>query len=364
MIEYRIDVKTRAGVPVAVITDYLELGYSKRVNEPGLLTVALKGDHPAIALLQHAGQVEVWRRDPARDLDWHCDFRGLYMSQTRAFSDHELFVMSCPGAMTQLAWRYVAYPAGTINRNAFENKPAETIMRQLVKYNATASATTPDGRIRPGAITGISEGADLGRGKRVDWYCAWKNLLETLQDLAKVAGGDFDLVQTGAQAWTFQFYPGQLGTDRSGSGSDGVLFALERGNMANAVYKLDRMGEATVAIVGGQGEAQDRLVVVETGPDYHPTLNNIEKFTDGRSDASENGLRNTGRKLLEEKRAVGSLTFDVIQTPNTLYGKHYFLGDLVRARYAGIDMVRKVLAVSINFRDTGEEAIQLEMGNP
>jgi hypothetical protein len=356
--EYRLDIKTAAGVLVAQVTDFLALTYTKRVNQPGTLSFVLAGDHSAIAQLAHNGQVEVWRRDPVNGIAWYCDHYSLYRAQERQYTDHDVFTARCPGQLSMLDWRIVAWPAGTANRSVFASAKAETILKTLVTYNAGASATTANGRIRNGAITGISSAADAAGGNTLDWSCAWKGLLETLQDIALVAGGDFDLVKTGAQAWEFRFYAGQLGTDRSAT----VAFAVERGNMANPVYTYNRTDERSVAIVAGQGQESSRSTAVRTGA-YYSATNDVETFVDGRNTATAAGLNALGDKVLSNKAPVQSFEFDVLQTPSCLYGSHYFVGDLVTARYDSIEATRKVLGVQVTLDTDGGETVAVATGN-
>ena len=188
----------------------------------------------------------------------------------------------------------------------------------------------------------------------LDWFCPWQSLLPTLQRVADVAGGDFDLVRTGAATVEFRWYLGQLGTDRSAS----VIFAVERGNMANPRYRYDRADERTAVVVAGQGELDDRAVVVRTGADYSAT-NDVEAIKDARHISSTNGLEDHGDQYLDDKRARQVITFDVLQTPACLYGSHYFLGDLVTARYH-TTVVQKIEGVTVDFSN-GQERIGLEL---
>jgi hypothetical protein len=201
-------------------------------------------------------------------------------------------------------------------------------MKTLVQYNAGASATTANGRIRDGVIEGITVAADGGFGNVISKGCAYENLLEALQKIAAIGGGDFDLVKTGAATWQFRWYTGQRGTDRT----DSVLFALERGNMAAPEYTHDRVDERTVAIVAGQGEESDRAVEVRTGPDYAAD-NDIETFVEASDLTTTAGLQSRGDTELEESRARQQFEFAVLQTPGCFYGVHYGLGDLVKAQY-------------------------------
>jgi len=308
-------------------------------------------------LLEHNGQVIVYRRNPAMGLaTWTADFWGLFRAQKRSYSDHDLFEGRCPGILTMLGWRVVAWMAGTANRSNFQNAKAETVMKTLVSYNAGGNATTGNGRIRNGTITGISVQADGAGGNTISIDCAYTNLLETLQKLAPIAGGDFDLVKTGAQAWEFRWYAGQRGTDRTAT----LLFALERGNMAEPVYEYDRLDEATVAIVAGQGEGADRAVVVRTGPDY-AAGNDIETFVDARNNTTTDGLNASGDAKLQDARARQQFGYRVVQTPGCAYGVHYGLGDLVKAQYGPVNVAQKIVGVTVSLDRDGAEKIDVEM---
>lgn len=358
--EYRLDIKTRAGLLVAQVTDFLWLSYRKQVNAPGLLQFGVNGEHAIVDLLELDSQVEVWRLH-AQALDWTCDFYGLYRTPVdRSIRrNRELFTGYCPGQMHWLNRRHILYPAGTASRTEFTNLPAETIMKELVTWNTTSAATVANGRDRAGAITGITVEPDQGRGNIVSWSCTRKNLLDELQALAQVAGGDFDLVKTGSQAWEFRFYPGQLGADRRTD----QQFAFERHNVSEIIYSYPRTTEKTVAIVGGQGEGAGRSVVVRTGPGYTPA-NDIEMFVDGRSSDTTASLEARGDEALETHRAVEELSCTILQSASSLYGKHYFLGDLVRASYRDLAIDAKVLAVDVGLNSTGEEKIDVDIGTP
>ena len=89
---------------------------------------------------------------------------------------------------------------------------SEYVAKELVKYNLTSSGTTGDARARTVTITGVSIQADAGTGNTISFKCAWRNLLASIQEVAQIGGGDFDLIKTGTQAWEFRWYNGQRGT--------------------------------------------------------------------------------------------------------------------------------------------------------
>jgi hypothetical protein len=355
-VEYRLDVHTAAGVKLAEVTDFWSIRYQRRVNAPGLLTFSLSGAHAVVTALEHNSQVIVYRRNTALNLPWTADFWGLYRKPRRRHTDHDTFEGTCPGILTMLAWRLVAWLASTSNRSSFASAKAETIMKTLVSYNAGANATVVNGRVRAGVITGLGVQANSANGNTISIDCAWDNLLEVLQKIAGIGGGDFDLIKTGAATWEFRWYTGQRGTDRTAT----LLFALERGNMAEPEYTHDRTEEKTVAIVGGQGEKSDRTVVVRTGPDYSAN-NDIEVFVDARNNTTTDGLNASGNAKLQETRARQQFSYRVVQTAGCAYGVHYGLGDLVKAQYGPVNVVQKIVGVTIGLDKNGAEQIGVEM---
>jgi hypothetical protein len=356
--QYRIVIRTAAGVKVADVSDFLSLAYTKQVNAPGLCQFNLNGNHAAVGLLALDGQIEVYRRDQAQDIDWYADFFGLYRgTEQTSKAGLDLFTAFCPGQMSFLGRRHVLYAAGTANRTEFAAVAAETVMKTLVNYNAGSVATTGNSRKRTGTITGITVAADAAGGNTISWSCAYKNLLEQLQAIAQIAAGDFDLVRTGAQSWEFRFYEDQLGTDRSAT----LTFALEYGNMADPVYRLMRMDEKTVAIIGGQDTGANRAIRTRNGPDY-TSDNDIELFVDGRNDNTDAKLDARGDAALDKAAARNEFKYAVLQTPSSLYGKHYFLGDLVKAKYKTVNVTQQVYAVSVSFAGKeAKEVIGVEM---
>lgn len=355
MTNYKIRIYTPAGILQDEITDFLSLSYNKVVNDAGLLSFSLDGSHKSIQYLINNAQLEVWRRDLANSISWYADFYGLFKDEERTYSEGKsIYTAYVPGINSLLATRINAWTANTASRSKFTGAKAETIMKTLVSYNASSLATAGNGRIRNGAISTITVDTDSARGNTLDWNCAYDNLLETLQSIALVGGGDFDLVKTGSQAWKFYFYLGQLGTDRHST----VIFSLDRGNMAEPLYTKNRSAEKTVAIVGGQGDEVDRTVVVRTGDNYS-TSNDVEMFIDARNSDTTNALNAEGDTALKDVKSKDTLDFKVLQTPACLYGKHYFLGDLVTGIYQTISNTIKIQSITVTLDSDGRETIDV-----
>lgn len=341
------------------IVDFLRLRYRNVVNEAGIFEMVLPEDHPAISDFENFDQVEVYWKNDSLQVPWHRDFVGLFRNPTYETDEDGLNIYTATGEQIKamLSYRVIAFPAGESNLTRFVAVAAETIMKRLVQYNATSDATTGNGRHRAGDLaTGmgwsITIATDQGRGDTITHSYNNATLLRALTELAQIAGGDFDLVKTGDAAFTFEFYPGQVGDDKT-TGADRVEFSLARGNLLKPSLTINNMGSKTVAIVGGQGRGSERNYQIIQGPAYD-TDNDIEMFLSMTNEPDAAGLQSAGSARLEELRAVRDLTFDVLQTRSVFYSrqavtgrKTYKEGDLVSVLYNDDVIDRQIKAAEV-----------------
>lgn len=349
-ITYLVRIRNRAGIRQWDVGDFLSLNYSKIVNDVGSLTVDLAGNHEAIATLERDGQVEIWRYDDVAGITPYCDFYGLYRDFDMAHqgdSVNGVYTLKCVGQKHFLKRAIDGFPAGVNDRNDFTTQPAETVMKLMVQYNATADATVANGRLlESGTFANyITVATDTGAGTSITKAFAHRNLLEALQEIATLGGLDFELVKTGAQAWEFRTYT-LLGTDLSAI----VKFSMSWGNMRNPQLTGGNLDESTVAIVGGEGDGDARDFLVRTGPNYDVDDNHIEFFVNA-SNQFVDSLEAAGDARLNEVRARQDLRFDVLNQGAYRYGQNYCaagaLGDKVTVNYAGVSLVKKITGVHI-----------------
>lgn len=359
--DYYIVIKDTNGVKQEELYEFDTLQYTRKVNEAGLLITDLIADNPKAAALEIGGQLEVKRRNVAMGLDWYTDFVGLI----RAFrytnqNGIDRLRVTADEALSLLDDRIIAYNPDVTNRTRFNNVRAETIMKNLVRYNITASGTVADGRVRlatPSAYT-ITIQTDAGQGNLLSiGDVTYDSLLLALQEIANIAGGDFDLIQTGNTTFDFRFYNGQRGTDRTNT----VVFSLENANLTEPVYEISTLNEKTVGIVAGQGQGVDRDIVVVNGVNY-ASNNNRETFINASQVPKGNiaSLTATGEKKLYDLREKVTFDFKVIQSPSTFYGIDFFIGDLVTAKFRDLETVQKVMGVTITYSRNNSEKEQID----
>jgi len=362
--EYQLRIIDTAGATQAVITDFLTLAFTRVLNEPGLIAFSLRDGHPALPYVVHNNQVEVWRKNADIGLDWGSspEFVGIIRSLVWSTNESTTLDVQAPGVMSILSWRIVGYRAGTLLRSDFVDDAPETIMKSIVRYNCTSSGTTADGRVRAATTSGkvsnlytVTVETDLARGTAITRGCAWDNVLEAVQGVQLTASADFDLVKTGVATFQFRYYPGQRGTDRTAD----LVFSLERGNMVSPSFIDSRIEEKTVAVVGGKGEAQQRVVSIALGTN-RTTSRDFELFTDATQADTDDGRTEIGKERLVETEQKSRFTFGALQAPNAYYGVHYTLGDKITAVYRGVSSTQKVRAVSVQFDDAQGEVVAVE----
>lgn len=372
---YEIRIKSRTGVLQEIVTGalgdpgqgyndgYFSLSYVKGVNEIGSGLLMLNADSAVADTIAPSGapvldmQVEFWRYDSDNEIDSYCDFYGFVRDReyTTDDSGQSRLIVYLDEQSDYLRRAAIAYRAGVSNRTAFSNVPTETILKTLVTRNATSGGTTADGRDRNVDTWGtyISVAADGAAGANLTLSCMGRNLYEVLREAAETGGLDFSLVKTGAQAWEFRT-AALLGTDRSSN----VTFALTYGNMRRPGLRSNRRSEKTVIIAGGQGIDSSRSVAVRTGDNYNAAYNSMELFVNASQYSTTAGLETEADERLEELRARDILSFDVIQVPSTLYGKHYFLGDKVRAYFRGFSYTPQIQRVAVDVRSRGNQPVE------
>jgi hypothetical protein len=356
------------GTPLRRVADFGNLACRLAVNKVDRLAFVLPNDHDALSSLARRIQVELWRRDTEHGLDWYRHFSGLYYKQKRVWRDTPTVTVTALGDKVLLARRIIAWPAGTANKSKFTTAKAETISKTLVRYNLTSDATTANGRTRTGAnwpASLVTNEADGTGGNTLDVACSNDNLLEVLQKIALIGGGDFDLVKadlnTAALGWVFNWYAGQLGTDRSAS----VTFSVKRGNLADPEYEIDYENEATAAIVGGRGEGSARTYRTRTGTDF-ATTNDSEVFVNATDLTTNAGLDAAGDRRLTNTQAREQLDATLLSTESCVYGVHWFLGDKVQVvnPFTESSGTLKVNAVNLEMNDDGATNISGEAATP
>jgi len=242
---------------------------------------------------------------------------------------------------------------GTVNYN---NAKIEVVMRELLSGVETIPL------VELGELHGFDD--------RVSFQATYRNLQIVLTKIAKYGligyrfTPDFDAHKI--------VFDTMKGTDHSfaQSANNRVIFSEDYNNLTNAIYKYNNQALKTYAIVGGQGDGDDRVIVtVGSGSG----LNLRQMFVDAR-DLSADGLttaqyqevlRQRGYEALQEAIEAESLECETAPEINFKYKSDYDLGDIVtvKKRSWGLYMNKRITEIQEVYEYGGGDVVPT-LGDP
>lgn len=223
----------------------------------------------------------------------------------------------------------------------------EIAMRNLINYVV--------------AIPRLTLGTIKGFDQTVIFQATMKELLSILIKLSKSSGIGFRIIPNLVdKTLIFDTY---MGVDRSvtQSTNNKVIFSERFANLDQVVYSWNNQLLKSYAVVGGEGEGQDRVYVYVGGG---TGLNLREVFVDARDVRSDDfatnvqyldALRQRGYEAL--KKDIEAESFDCTTNPNAnfKYKQDYDLGDIVTVRKDswGIELDLRITEVQEIYENGG-----------
>jgi len=374
MAEYQVKLKNWNGGVVALfagtgrtVGGLQSIRFDKRLRTVGQFAVEIDGTDERIDLFDLDYQVEIWRRDRAGGLDWYVIFEGFHRSDEyrQDQSGQEVFVSRGHHYNCLLSAEPIYWLTGTAQ--ARKSGAAETVAKAYVDENVGPGATSPP-RLAAGVMPGLTVEADGGTGATWSGGRQFKNLLDTLTELADFAPADFMVVGTGPATFEFQWRADQWGYDRTRGNAEGnvpVVFSPQLGNVRNINYLYSRMTEVNVCYVIGQGAGVLRRTVTRTsGHEDDSPWARRAVARDSRNTAGTSALNDKGDEVLEKQGSRVKMVCTVKQTPATRFGRDWDVGDLVTVEYRSFSTTQKIVGVQVGVNQGGEETVQAIMEEP
>lgn len=273
---YLVRLKNQSGQTVAIFDQWITANFTHRTNEVGILRLEINGQDSRRNLFDIDGQVEIWRRVPQANLGWYIEWEGLVRTTDEKYEERgdSRYIVYASSYLDLVARRQIAYYANVPQTS--KAAPAETVIKQFVNENVGPAAIAPP-RLRNGVMPNFSVQEDYGNGAQWTGNRAWKPVLDTIRSIGNDRRIDFDVIGTGAAQFQFVTYLGQRGKDRSlagydpntglnGAGNYPVIFSLNFGNMGQPEVIFKHTDEVNAVFVLGQGQNEERDVVVRTNP--------------------------------------------------------------------------------------------------
>lgn len=368
-VQAQLVVYDTAGNRVAIVTRWRSLQIDRKVNQVGNLQVGLYSGDPAVQYLRQLDYiVEFRRRWPEAGIPWYTEFTAFTRTPEHQISEGNSRISTFYGrSLLDLVRRSSVLYYSDTPGSAKGPAPADDVIKELVSENIGPLALTSHARVRNHVFPGVSVAANTGQAASYTGAFAWRNTLDAVAEIGNANKVDFDVVWLGGALFEFRTYYPQQGTDRQEGTASPVIFAPYLQNMTSPTYTLSRTDEANVALVLGPGEGPLRDVTIRTGVGQTDSpWNDIEIDIDASGEDKLAALNALGDQALHDKRAAVTMTFQPIQQPQSAYGKHYFLGDVVTGVFDLPDGTLlksgvKIVGVSINVSDLREKiTLQLE----
>jgi len=261
-----------------------------------------------------------------------------------------------------LADRVIAYKANQTNLSKFTAQPAETILKRLFNFNIGSSATTANGRIIDGRITGMSTAATAGTGTSLTLKCSMLPLLKTMQEIAYSGGLAYTITYTAPATWVFTTYVGQIGTDRTAT----ITLSTSTGTVARITQNNDLLNDFTTVIVGGSGTEEAKPFATYPASSIPTGLELREIAVDAKNQQNSTTAFLTqfgGKTLFVQKRKRVIYSVDVLQTSTMRYGRDYFFGDKIAVNWNKAKINQFVVGVGLEWKSTGDEVISVKLSS-
>lgn len=220
---------------------------------------------------------------------------------------------------------------------------AETVIKQYVDINLGPSAAT--GRV----ISDLVIEADQARGSTVFANARFDQMQELVYNLAQVGGIGYQITQSNGSLQFSVFVP----TDRS----DTIKMDIQNRKLSSSIYSYGT-ARVTRAIVGGRGEAENRLFRERSNVDSLSAENTwgrrIERFVDARQSEDLDELNTAGDELLvDEGKTIVEMSVTPSDDQTMVYGVDWFLGDKVTVVANDVEAQAVVTEVGIQIADDG-----------
>lgn len=350
---------------IGLYDDLISIYYKKTVNQIGMAVLTVPDTHAILDQLVDDLLLEVffiYRPASVGEVTDQKDFLGLYRDK-QAATDRDgntYYLLYFVGANDILSRNIIDYTPGTNNKSQWTGATGSIVASNVVNYNCTSNATISNGRKRDASVIWNLTAGTAVIGATINYAAAYRNVLETVRELATNGGFDFDVVRPSLTSTNLEFtlYAGHLGSDKHTT----IIFDLNLDNIAAANQNGGRLQEKTVAIVGGAGDGAARTIIAVTGTNQSAS-NDYEIFVDARSSTASE-LADIGDSKMAELAAKTNIDVDIAPSGGYVYRRDYVLGDLVTASFDGSMVTKKINTVEVKFDQDQNTTIRIELINP
>lgn len=348
MATYELWYTSDTGRRLALLSTIEQATFLRVTNGVGRFSMILPASFDT-KLLKRDRMIQVWRSPKGGRLSLFRVYLVRWWNFRRIDADMICEVRG-PCLNDLLRRRYVINYTRTANAHMTDQ--ADDMCKAVVDDHLVSDTSAPVTAAGSRVVAGLSVQGDLAAGPSLTESLAWRNVLDTLTDIAqasRAAGTEifWDIVASDVSGDSisveFRTKTGQPGQDQTSR----VVFDEARGNLERASYTYDAATEVNYVYGGGQGQGTGRNIEQQyDATRYNASRwNRCEGFAYAAYSQAANAARDAARQKLAEGEPKVLFTGKAIDTEGTRFGKHWNWGDKVTARFLGQDyesIIRKV----------------------
>lgn len=362
--------------------------YSRTTKGIGTCLVGLPYDEfreDVFPVFEPDRRIDIWR---SPDTGYPLRHEGTYLLRkpriyTRETDNVQIIAFYGRDPKDLLRRRWIIQPAGYSQtlKNDYIDDMMKEIVREQMLFGSCLDADAVQDNSRAFPENEFKVQGNVSLGPIESFTFPDRNVLDVLKELQEASfqlhEDDpltysriyFDVVPyeindeaTAVQGFEFRTYADLRGEDRTASA---LVFSVENNNLDGPDYTIDHINEENSIIVKGFGRGDSRPVatVIDTQRAGASRWNRCEGFVDASTEPDQGFLENYAYPALwagiprEELECVFLNVGGSEDTPRSLYGVDWDLGDLLPVDYAGKRLDVEVEIVYVAVDEQGIETI-------
>lgn len=381
---YELWLTDDSGRRLGILDSLSYISYSRAVRQFGSLEFAVPFK-PFYAqynpFFRPDWRVEVWR-SPAHEYPLRREDVFLLRKPnvyTRSEDGMQMLRFYARNGLDLLHRRIVAQRAGTqwTTKTDYADDMMKAIVREQMLYGSAVDEDGTQDNARAYPENEFTVASDSSGGPQITLNFEGKNVLDVLRDISAQTiqknqddatnnriffnvlpvnlPGSFPL------GWRFYTRTGVYGTDRT----DGIEFSIENENIKSPSYAISHLDEVNSIYVLGNGRGISQIIqkVQDTARVNASRWNLSEGAVSASSETDASGLTSRGESALEDNKPKEDLPLEFLNTPGStnsprsLYGIDWDLGDRLKVSYAGRQFEADVNLVYVSVDENGAETV-------
>lgn len=338
MIRYQVRICDDMGVTQAIPLDFSSCQYTIRADgEIGMCEITLpRGKYEDMIRASNPDwRIQIWRS--VNGLTYTLDGKTEFFTLAWETTDDTIRTVA-PSIQHLLTRRINAYYAGyqdiPTGDGAIYSGRVTRIMYEVVEANFLSVNPERDVITLSYVVPGFQINGPLDLGPIISIACSRENVLDIINKMADASFTQgrwaVGLVTSDGQSWRFDAHLDFAGIDRRRT----LVLSPELSNIQNVVLNQNAIDWKSAAIAAGRGTGKGRSLSIQinTSRVDSSIIGYNEVFAED-TNARDSQIPAVARAVLRKRRLITELSCDLTQSPNTVRGIHYDVGDYMRVKY-------------------------------